>query len=168
MALYAVVNPSTLVINMVNWDGVTPYNVSPNTLALATSQPNAQIGGTYVNGVFTAPAAPAPTPGIIFENSPVTGATLALPNPSAPDQGFRKLYAWLTPAAAIAALTIDLPPNPQDGDDIYLKSKFAITSLTLVPGAGSALLNFTSPVAIAASTGYHITYSTQLGGYFLF
>jgi hypothetical protein len=60
MSLYAVVSPSGSVLNLVTWDGQTTYNVAPNTLVAATGQPNAEIGGTYLNGVFTAPAPAAP------------------------------------------------------------------------------------------------------------
>ena len=56
MSLYAVVSPAGAVLNLVNWDGKTAYDVTPNTLVAASGQPNAQIGGTYAGGVFTPPA----------------------------------------------------------------------------------------------------------------
>lgn len=54
MSLYAVVSPAGAVLNLVNWDGKTAYDVTPNTLVPAT--PAAAIGGTYAGGVFTPPA----------------------------------------------------------------------------------------------------------------
>lgn len=157
--LYALVNTSTVVINMVQWDGVTPYNVSPNTLVLATGQPNAQIGGTYVGGVFTAPSAPAASQGIIFSNSPVTGATVPLPNAPQPQA---KLYAYLQPAATLATLTLTMPPSPQDGDVLNLLSSKTITLLTMTPtfqGAPTTLV-------LGAAGALQFTYSTQLGNWF--
>jgi hypothetical protein len=118
--------------------------------------------------VFTAPAPSTPAPGIFELNSPVSGASINVPSPAAQGSGYRKLYLWLTPTAALAALTLVFPNNPQDGDDYYLKSKFAITALTLTLPAGTTLFNFGSPVAIAAQTGYHITYSAQESAWFLF
>jgi hypothetical protein len=162
-ALYAIVNPSTVVINLTQWDGVTPFNVSPNTLVAATNQPNAQIGGTYSGGVFTAPAAPAAAQGIIFQNSPISGATLNLPNAPQPQA---KLYCYLQPAATLAALTLTLPPSPQDGDMSTVMATKAITALTITPGVGSTLLNFTSPIALSAGVSQTITFSAQLGGWF--
>lgn len=48
---YAVIDPSGNVLNIVAWDGVTPYDVTPNILVLATS--TAQIGGMYLSGIFS-------------------------------------------------------------------------------------------------------------------
>ena len=59
MTLYALVSPTGIVLNLGGWDGKA--DPSPNTLIDATGQPNAQIGGTYTNGVFTAPVAPPPS-----------------------------------------------------------------------------------------------------------
>ena len=162
MALYAVVSPSTTVTNLVSWDGVSTYNVSPNTLVLATGQPNAQVGGTYVGGVFTAPAAPAPAQGIIFQNSPVSGASIQLP---AAPQPQAKLYAYLTPASALAALTLLLPTSPQDGDVMYVFSTQAITTLTVTPASGQSRLNFPASFALAANTAQYIAYSAQISGW---
>jgi hypothetical protein len=157
--IYALINPSNLIVNLVEWDGVTAYNVSPNTLVLATGQPNAQIGGTYISGVFTAPSAPAPAQGIIYQNSPTSGSTLALPNAPQPQA---KLYAYLQPAGTLAALTLTLPPSPQDGDQLTLLSTHAITALTLT----GTLLNFSSPFTLGAGVSQIATYSAQLAGWF--
>jgi hypothetical protein len=165
---YAIVNPSNIVINMVVWDGTSTYNVAPNTLVLAQGNANAQIGGTYIGGVFTPPSAP-PVTGIFFLNSPSAGANLSVPSPVSPINGaFRKLYVWLNPAGSLLTLTLTLPANPQDGDDYYLKSSQNITALTLTLPAGTTLFNFSNPSAIVAQTGYHIVYSAQLSAWFLF
>lgn len=163
MASYAIVNPSTTVINMVQWDGVTPFNVTPNTLVLATGQPNAQIGGTYNGSVFTAPSAPVTPQGIIFQNSPTSGATLNMPNAPQPQA---KLYAYLTPASILAALTIVLPPSPLDGDQFTIMSTQAITTLTVNPSPNQTRLNFPASFALAAGISQGITFSAQLGGWF--
>jgi hypothetical protein len=159
MALYARVSGTT-VVNLVSWDGVSPYNVSPDVLVLATSQPNAQIGGTYANGVFTAPAAPAPPQGIVFVNSPTSGASIQLPNAPQPQA---KLYAYLQPAAALAALTLQMPPSPLDGDVLNLLSSKAITSLTFSPTFSGA----PTTLAAGATGAQQMTYSAQLGNWFL-
>jgi hypothetical protein len=158
-SLYAVVDLSGNVINLVEWDGVTPYNVAPNTLVLATSQPNAQIGGTYVGGVFTAPATPPPAQDIGYVNSPTNGATVTLPTLPRPQN---RLFAYLQPAAALSALTIDMPPGSQDNDEVNLQSAFAVTGLVFSPtwtGAPNSL--------VAGSAGkVRFIYSAQLGAWF--
>ena len=163
MALYAIISPGGAVINMINWDGVSTYNVAPNTAVLATGQANAQVGGTYANGTFTAPAAPAPAQGIILLSSPASGAVLALPNPPQPQA---VLYVILEPAAALAALTLNLPPSPNDGDELYLLSIKAITAVTPVAGAGQNLINIPSPFALAAGVSQRITWSAQYSSWF--
>lgn len=161
--LYAEVTPTGTVINLVMWDGVTPFNVSPNTLVSAVGQPNAQVGGTYIGGVFTAPAALPPAQGIMFLTSPTTGTTVTLPNAPQPQA---KLFAVFEPAAALAALTIDLPPNPQDGDELYILSTKTITTVTPVAAAGQSLINIPATFALAAGVSQHITWSAQLASWF--
>lgn len=163
-ALYAVVTGTT-VTNMVSWDGSSTFSVPGSTLVLATSQPNAQIGGTYSGGVFTAPAAPAAQQGIVYTNSPATGATLALPNPAtAPGGGgCRLLYIYLQPATALTALTLTLPSAPQDCDVLNILSSQAITTLTFSPTFQGA----PTTLAATATGAKTFTYSAQLGNYFL-
>jgi hypothetical protein len=163
--IYAVVAPGGSIINLVTWDGVSPFNVSPNTLVSATGQTNAQIGGTYIGGVFTAPAAPAAQQGIIFVNSPTSGTTLALPNPvTAPGGGgCRLLYVYLQPASTLASLTLALPTAPQDCDVINLLSSQAITALTWSPTFQGA----PTTLAATASGAKQLTYSAQVGNWFL-
>jgi len=161
--LYAIVTPAGAVVNLVLWDGTSTFNVTPNTLVLAAGNAAARIGGTYLAGVFTAPAAPTPAQGIIFLNSPASGATIALPNAPQPQA---KLYCILEPAAALAALTIDLPAAPQDGDDLYVLSTKAITAVTPVAAPGQALLNIPSTFALAAGVSQHITWSAQYSTWF--
>lgn len=158
--LYALVSVGGNILNLVEWDGTTPYSVTPNTLVSAVGQPNAQIGGTYISGVFTAPATPTPAQGIIFANSPATGTTVALPNAPQP-QG--KLYVYLQPAANLAALTLDMPPSPQDGDVLNILSTKAIAALNFVPTFQGAPTSLAATAAGAVS----MTYSTQLGNWFL-
>jgi hypothetical protein len=159
--LYAVVNSSNVVINLVQWDGITPYNVAPNTLVNATGQPNAQIGGTCIGGVFTAPVNPPPPQGCVFVNSPTSGSTLPLPN-LPPQLGPQVLYAVLEPAAALAALTLDMPQqNPNDGSIVTLFSTHPITALTL---SGATVNN--APSGLAALTQYNLIFSQAFGVWF--
>jgi hypothetical protein len=158
---YALVAPGGSVLNIVNWDGVTAYSVSPNTLVSAQGQPNAQIGGTYLAGVFTAPAQPVAPQGIIFENSPVSGATVALPNAPQPQA---KLYVILLPAATLAALTLDLPPSPVDGDTVQIFSSKAVTALTLTPPSGVLISN--TPTSLTALVSVSVVYSAQYATWF--
>lgn len=160
--LYAVVNGGGNVVNMVTWDGVTPFNPGAGkTLVSATGQPNAQIGGTYIGGVFTAPANPPAPQGIIFENSPSSGATIALPNAPQPQA---KLYVILLPAATLAALTLDLPPTPADGDQVLMFSSHNVTALTMVAPTGVATSNF--PTSLAALVSVIFTFSAQYNTWF--
>ena len=48
-----------VVTNVIVWDGVSPYT-PPDGGTLVLAGPNAQVGATYANGVFTAPPPPAP------------------------------------------------------------------------------------------------------------
>ena len=125
-----------VVTNMVLWDGVAPFTSSDGgTLVLAVGQPNAQIGGTYAGGVFTAPAAPTPPQGIIFENSPVTGATVSLPNAPQPQA---TLIVYLATAGTLAALTLNAGPAPLDNDQCIVLSNHAVTAFTFAPGSRSS------------------------------
>ena len=54
MATYALISPSGSVLDLVEWDGISHYDVTPNTLVPAT--PAAAKGGTYAGGVFSPPA----------------------------------------------------------------------------------------------------------------
>lgn len=161
---YAVISPAGAVLNIVLWDGTSTFDVSPNTLVSALNQPNAQPGGTYAAGVFTAPAAPPTPQGIMFINSPLTGARVSLPNAPQPQN---ELYAVFQPAAAIAALTLDMPPAPADGDDLYLFSTKAVAAMQLVPAPGQAFINIPAGTfALAAFSTQHCVWSSQLSSWF--
>lgn len=159
VSLYAVVAPGGAVINMTEWDGVTPFNVSPNTLVLATGHPNAQIGGTYIGGVFTAPAAPVAAQGIGFVISPSNGSTVSFPAPARPAN---RMFAYLQPAGALTSLTLNLPPSPQDNDELNIQSAFALSGVTWI-GTNAGL-----PAALAAGAAgkIRIIYSAQAGYWF--
>jgi hypothetical protein len=160
---YAVVNTaSTIVQNIVQWDGVSSFPPpSGCTLVSAVSQPNAQIGGTYVGGVFTAPAAPAAQQGQVFINSPTSGATVPIPNPP-PAPGTQTLYVILEPAAALTSLVLALPPlQPNDGTVLTLFSTRNISNLTF---SGGTVNN--APTSLTALTQYNIIWSSQYNVYF--
>ncbi len=160
--LYAVIAPGGSVINLVEWDGLAPFNVAPNTLQLAQGNPAAQIGGTFAGGVFTPPA-PVPSQGVLFTAAPVSGATVILPNAPQP-QG--KLYAVLTPAGVLAALSVNLPPAPSDGDDLYVLSTQAITTLTPVYAPGQGKINIPASFTLASGVSQHIIWSAQINSWF--
>lgn len=54
---YAVVDGSGAVVNVVSWDGVTQWSPPKGTTAVLSDGNKCQIGGTYVDGVFSEPAA---------------------------------------------------------------------------------------------------------------
>jgi hypothetical protein len=160
--LYAEVAPGGSVINIVQWDGSTSCDISPNTLMLATNQPNAQIGGTYVGGVFTAPATPPIPQGIIFLNSPASGATVNLPNAPQPQN---ILYAIFEPAAILATMTVGLPAAPSDGQQQVLYSTKAITAFTLTAASGQTIAAG-APTSLALMVPIVMTFSAQYSTWF--
>jgi len=56
---YAVVNADGLIINIVVWDGVTEWEPPEGTQAIRCGDNLCGIGGTYKDGVFAVPPAPA-------------------------------------------------------------------------------------------------------------
>ena len=145
---------------MVEWDGVSVFNPGTgNTAVLATSQPNAQIGGTYANGVFTAPAAPTPAQDIGFVISPTSGSTVALPALPRPQN---RLFVYLQPAAALTSLILEMPPASQDNDELNIQSSFAVSGITYSPAW------LTGPTSLAASSAGKIrfVFSAQLNAWF--
>lgn len=161
--IYAEVTPGGAVVNMVQWNGVTPFVVTPNTLVNATGQPNAQIGGTFLAEVFTAPAAPPPAQGQIFLNSPASGATVQIPNlPPTAGSCPQTLYVILEPATGLSSLTLGLPAtNPNDGSILTLFSTKAIAGLTFQV----APIN-NAPNAIAALAQANLIWSAQFNTWF--
>jgi len=153
MSLYAEVTPGGLIVDLVVWDGVSTYNVSPNSLVLATGQ-NAVIGGTYIGGVWTPPTVTPTQTDIVFTASPTAGSTVALPN--APAQ-FGRLIAYLTPAALLATLTLQMPSSPNNGDELIIVSSKTITTITYTPAVANAA------ITIALGGAIRMTYSSVLG-----
>ena len=82
-------------------------------------------------------------------SSPTTGSTVTIPNNV-------KTYS-VRGAATLASLTIDLPLQPVDNQDLVIVFQVAVTSLTITPGAG-----YTSnlPIAgVAIQAGSRIVYN---------
>lgn len=158
---YAVVNSSNVIVNIVQWDGVTPYSPGIQyTLVATNGNPNAQIGGTYSGGVFTAP--PPSTPqSIIDVQVPASGATVTLPNAPQPQA---TLYLIVETAATLSTLTVQLPPSPQDGDKLYLYSEKSITTLTVTAPGGQSMANL--PATLAANSGVYVVFSAQYNTFF--
>lgn len=57
---YLTLNTDGLVINVIIWDGLTPYNPgqSDTLIALTDAPQGAWTGWTYISGVWTPPPAP--------------------------------------------------------------------------------------------------------------
>jgi hypothetical protein len=163
--IYAVVSPTGNVLNMILWDGVTALSVAPNTLVAAAGNASAQIGGTYIGGVFTAPAAPGIAQDTLFLNSPATGATVTLPNPPQPPPARSVLYVVLEPLITLTTLILPLPLTPADGDEVYIYSTKAVTTVTPVPAPGQILRNIPSPFALAAGVREHIVWIARLSSW---
>lgn len=161
-ALYVTANG--LVINLFAWDGVSPWSPPSGIAAVLTGgNPNAQIGGTYITGVFTPPSV-TPPQGIMDVSSPVTGFTHNCPNPPQPQNA---LYTVFEPAGPLATGTLVLPPNPQDGAVLYVLSTQTITTLNVQAGAaGQGLINIPGSFTLAGGVSQHITYSAQFNSWF--
>jgi hypothetical protein len=76
---YAIINNTGLVINAIEWDGISPWQPPAKCTAVATTE--AGIGWGYVNGQFTPPpASPVPeaTPELTTEQKlEAAGLTVA-------------------------------------------------------------------------------------------
>ena len=60
MGVYAVIDGSNNVINMVEWDGVTNWN-PPTGCTAREADANAQIGGTWNGSAFVRAVVPTPS-----------------------------------------------------------------------------------------------------------
>lgn len=67
--------------------------------------------------------------------APTTGQTVTIGNA-------RCLVFAINPAGALLALTVNMPSNPQDGDEVSITSTQAITGVTM--GGGTIVGNLTS------------------------
>lgn len=165
---YAIVAPGGQVLNIVRWDGVTPFTVSPNTLVDTQGSANAQIGGTYSAGTFTPPAQGTPAQGILFAAVPTSGGTTTCPPMGFPPggvSGYRQLTCELVPAGAVSGQTVVLPTSPQDGDQFTLISVgFAITSC-VISSPGVAQVNIPASFTLAAGVSQTIKYFAQLNAW---
>lgn len=70
---YAVINNAGLVVNLVQWDGVSSW-VQPVGHTLVKSS-TAKMGDTYASGVFTSPSLPAPSPMTAHQEAEATLAS---------------------------------------------------------------------------------------------
>lgn len=57
MSNYAVVNDSGIVINVIDWDGISPYNIQSGTTLVLDTNEFVAIGWTYDGTNFIAPLA---------------------------------------------------------------------------------------------------------------
>lgn len=63
MSIYAIIDASGLIVNRVVVDDITTWESPDGFAAVAETAAPMLIGGTYINGVYTAPPAPpAPPP----------------------------------------------------------------------------------------------------------
>lgn len=90
---------------------------------------------------------------VVQYSAPATGATVAISVPNT--------SLVVEPAGLLAALTINMPPTPADGDDVRISSTQAVTALTLgggtIVGAITALAvgSFAQYVYRAANTSWY-------------
>lgn len=81
--IYALVNGSGLVTNVIEWDGDTPYTPAPGLTAVQVpAGQGVGPGWTYTGGQFHAPPTPPPTPAQILQAA--LGAGCALQSRSTP------------------------------------------------------------------------------------
>lgn len=57
MAAYIVTDSQGLIANRIEWDGISSYSCGEGFTLVEDTQ-NMHIGGTYINGVYTAPYTP--------------------------------------------------------------------------------------------------------------
>jgi hypothetical protein len=85
---YAIVDGNGNVINVVSWDGKTPWSPGAGLQAIPDPTGTVGIGWTFVNGAFVAPqvvvsAPPPPTPDPVSQFLVQVGAALNIPVPMA-------------------------------------------------------------------------------------
>jgi hypothetical protein len=90
------------------------------------------------------------------EYTALTGQTVTIAAP----------YNWLvlTNSGTIAALTVVLPSNPVDGQNVTVSAPTGtISAMTFSP----AVVGFTNTSAFTLGTGHIIAYSVQQGAWFI-
>lgn len=133
---YALVESGS-VINIIEWDGVTPYTLPSGTTAVVIpSGTMVVIGATYANGVFTNPASPAPT---LAQAQAVQSAIVSAACQSA-------IVAGFTSSALGAANTYPSDPNTQNNINTAAAHGGSIWCLS----AGATAWAFTSHTAAQA------------------
>lgn len=134
---YAVVEDGE-VVNVVAWDGVTPWEPPEGSQVVSIpSDVNAGIGWAYIDGVFAAPPPPPVQPKsaeqILAENTAARNALLdaatraiaplqdAVDIGEATDDDAANLKAWKTFRVAVnrIVLTVDSPTWPSPPQDGY-------------------------------------------------
>lgn len=74
---------------------------------------------------------------------PTTGQTVTVANSPAPLINF-----YIEPAGNLAALTINMPNAPHDGQQVAMCSRRAVTALTLNPGVAGGAFNITATTIV--------------------
>jgi hypothetical protein len=161
--LYAVLDGTSHVTNIVSWDGGASWAPPAGSTAVLThNDPKAVVGASYAGGVFTPPVV---TPGQVsgvLSIAPATGFNIALPNAPQP-KGL--LIVVMQPLATLAAGTLVLPPAPLDLDLVKLFTTHTITALTVSPNTGQVANNMPTTLA-ALALGTDIYWSAQYGAWF--
>lgn len=85
--------------------------------------------------------------------TPTSGQTVTVQNSPAPLLNFR-----LNHSSTIAALTINMPNAPYDGQQVAMCSRSAVTALTLNPGVPGGIFNIVAPTTIAAKAAIIFTW----------
>jgi len=68
------------------------------------------------------------------------------------------LRLLLEPAGTLAALTLVLPPNPVDNQEVDVSSTAIITALTLQAGTGGASIKGGAPSSMTAGSGFRLVF----------
>ena len=78
-------------------------------------------------------------PGILTV-TPLTGTTVTMPA--------TQQFLYVTPAGTIAALTVRLPPNPQNGQGVAISFLQIVTTLTIQTSAGGAVATTAGAIGV--------------------
>jgi hypothetical protein len=137
LARYAVVQGGSTTINVTLWDGVTPYT-PPAGCALVPEGSAPAYAPTP-----SAPEAKANPYGYV---APLTGATVTMA--AAQDR------LVIDPAGTLAALTVQLPPSPVEGQLASFSTTKALTVLTVQGQSGASVAGAVLTLPIGGVLGF--------------
>lgn len=89
--------------------------------------------------------------------SPATGTTVTVQNSPAALINF-----YINPPGNLAALTINMPNAPHNGQQVSMCSRRAVTALTLNPGVAGGGFNITAPTSIVVNAAITFCYISSV------